>query len=361
MNTQIQSTLHTSFYIFLLFFLHICTLCFAQVRLQKILVNGKEISVAKRPISLTAGANDLILEFTSEKRDSITYLYRLKGLETSWIATKYPVARYQDLTGGAYTFEIKSLIDKKLISTSKIGIIKKKAFWNEIWFIPAIILYALVVIGVGIYLFLLYDFRQKLRMQSVRNQIAADLHDEVGSNLNSIAIFVEILRKNAPANMLPILEKIIENSTESVSLMQDTVWTINPKNDSIYKLFDRMNSFASQLLAGKDIAFDFSVRADLKKINFTMDQRKSVYLIYKEAINNIVKHAEATKVNVTIDWLKDTLEILIEDNGRGFDTSTNFEGNGLHNFKERALESDIGLIIESEKEKGTRIKMSVEP
>lgn len=336
-------------------------MCIAQVRLQKILVNGKEISIIKQPVSLTAGANDLILEFTSEKKDSASYIYRLKGLETAWISSQYPVARYQDLTGGSYTFEIKSLVHNKLISYSKIGIIKKKAFWNEIWFIPAILLYALVVIGVGIYLFLLYDFRQKLRMQSVRNQIAADLHDEVGSNLNSIAIFVEILRKNAPANMLPILEKIIENSTESVTLMQDTVWTINPKNDSIYKLFDRMNSFASQLLAGKDIAFNFNVQADLKKVNFTMDQRKSVYLIYKEAVNNIVKHAEATKVTVTIDWLKDTLEILIEDNGKGFDTTSNFEGNGLHNFKERALESDIALIIESEKEKGTRIKMSVEP
>ncbi|GLU51669.1 sensor histidine kinase [Dyadobacter frigoris] len=324
-------------------------------------MNGKEISFTKQPISLTAGAHDIILEFASQKRDSASYLYRLKGLETSWISSQYPVARYQDLTGGSYKFEIKCLIHKKLTSYSKIEIIKKKAFWNEIWFIPAILLYALIVIGVGIYLFLLYDFRQKLRMQSVRNQIAADLHDEVGSNLNSIAIFVEILRKNAPANMLPILEKIIENSTESVTLMQDTVWTINPKNDSIYKLFDRMNSFASQLLAGKDIAFDFTVHADLKKVNFTMDQRKSVYLIYKEAINNIVKHAEATKVNVTIDWQKDTLKILIEDNGKGFDTNTNYEGNGLHNFKERALDSDIALIIESEKEKGTRIKMSVEP
>ncbi|WP_234645170.1 ATP-binding protein [Dyadobacter sp. CY356] len=324
-------------------------------------MNGKEISFTKQPISLTAGAHDLILEFASEKKDSVSYLYRMKGLETAWINSRYPVARYQDLTGGSYTFEIKSLLHDKQISYSKIEIVKKKAFWNEVWFIPAILLYALVVIGVGIYLFLLYDFRQKLRMQSVRNQIAADLHDEVGSNLNSIAIFVEILRKNAPANMLPILEKIIENSTESVTLMQDTVWTINPKNDNIYKLFDRMNSFASQLLAGKDIAFDFAVNADLKKVNFTMDQRKNVYLIYKEAINNIVKHAEATKVNVTIDWQKDTLEILIEDNGKGFDTSTKFEGNGLHNFKERALESDINLIVESEKEKGTRIKMSVEP
>lgn len=350
-----------SFYIFWILLLHTSFSCIAELRLQKVLVNGKEISFTKQPLFLTAGANDLILEFTSEKKDSASYLYRLAGLEIAWLTSQYPVARYQNLTGGSYTFEIKSLIHNKQISFSKISIIKKKAFWNEIWFIPAILLYALIVIGVGIYLFLLYDFRQKLRMQSVRNQIAADLHDEVGSNLNSIAIFVEILRKNAPVNMLPILEKIIENSTESVTLMQDTVWTINPKNDNIYKLFDRMNSFASQLLAGRNIAFDFAVNADLKKINFTMDQRKSVYLIYKEAINNIVKHADATKVNVTIDWVKDTLEILIEDNGKGFDVFSQHEGNGLNNFKERAFESDIALIIESEKEKGTRIKMSVEP
>lgn len=325
------------------------------------MVNGKAISITGKAVQLSAGANDLILEFSPLQSDSVSYLYRLKGIETDWLQSKYPVARYRELPGGSFTFEIKGINQSRQLAYLTIEIVKEKAFWNEWWFIPSIVLYVLIVVGVGIYLFLLYDFRQKLKMQNVRNQIAADLHDEVGSNLNSIAIFVEILRKNAPADMLPILEKIIENSKESVSLMQDTVWTINPKNDSIYKLFDRMNSFAAQLLAGKDIAFDFNVQADLRKVNFTMEQRKSVYLIFKEAINNIVKHAQATKVTVTIDWLKDSLQILIEDNGKGFDPSEEYEGNGLVNFKERAREAEIVLSIESERQAGTKIRMSVDP
>ncbi|HEV7381454.1 MAG TPA: ATP-binding protein [Dyadobacter sp.] len=302
-----------------------------------------------------------MLEFSTSGSDSTFYEYRMNGLESNWTTSAYPVARYQGLDGGTFTFQIRCKTKDRILSEGTIKVAKDKAFWNEIWFIPSIFIYVLVLVGVGIYLFLLYDFRQKLRMQSVRNQIAADLHDEVGSNLNSIAIFVEVLRKNAPPDMLPILEKIITNSKESVALMQDTVWTINPKNDNIHKLFDRMNSFASQLLAGKDISFDFNVEADLIKISFTMEQRKSVYLIFKEAINNIVKHAEATKVNVRVEWVRNTLKIQIEDNGKGFYVNDDFEGNGLFNFKERAREADIGLSIQSEIQHGTRITMSVDP
>jgi hypothetical protein len=331
----------------------------AQLKLTRVSVNGKDLPVSENPIQMKAGEDDLLLEFSPASGDSVSYMYRLEGGEEQWTSSAYPVARFQALDGGSYIFKIKARTKAAGLVHGEVRIVKKRAFWSEWWFIPLLIVYVLVLIGVGIYLFFLYDFRQKLRMQSVRNQIAADLHDEVGSNLNSIAIFVEILRKNAPADMLPILEKIIANSRESVSLMQDTVWTINPKNDSIHKLFERMNSFASQLLASRDIAFDFRINADLRKVTFTMDQRKSVYLIFKEAINNIVKHAEASKVSIQVDWAKDNLNIVIEDNGKGFNTFEEFEGNGLVNFRERAREADIGLMIESDRGLGTRIRMLV--
>lgn len=327
--------------------------------LTRVIINGKVSAVSGKTIHLKAADKDLILEFGASHSDSVLYLYKLSGVDRTWIKSAFPATRYQNLDGGSYLFEIRTLIKNRVSDSVKIQIIKDNVFWNEVWFIPSIVAYALVLIGVGIYLFFLYDFRQKLKMQSVRNQIASDLHDEVGSNLNSIAIFVEVLRKNAPSDMLPILEKIIANSRESVSLMQDTVWTINPKNDSIAKLFERMNSFASQVLSSKDIAFDFDVQPDLMKANFSMEQRKNLYLIFKEAINNIVKHAYATKVTVTITSSKDQMEILIEDNGQGFDTSEEFQGNGLYNFKERADEAEIDLLIESKLKAGTKVSMKI--
>ena len=208
-------------------------------------------------------------------------------------------------------------------------------------------------------LFKLYDFRQKLKMQHVRNQIAADLHDEVGSNLNSIAIYTEVLRKNDSGKSTDILDKITANSKESVSLMQDTVWMINPKNDSTEKLLERMKAFASGILATKNISFDFNAPADFKKVKFSMEQRKNCYLIYKESINNIVKHAEATKVVVSIAQKNDEIDIEIQDNGKGFDLDQLHDGNGLQNFKERAEEAEFELIIDSKIGIGTKISMKI--
>ncbi|SKB82738.1 sensor histidine kinase [Dyadobacter psychrophilus] len=333
--------------------------CLAQLQISRVLVNGKPGKLSGDTIHLKAGDNDLIIEFQSSPTDSVTYLYQLNGVDNEWIESGYPVSRYAVLDAGDYIYHIKAQAGKKELASSEIHIKKERGFWNQWWFIPSIVFYILVLIGVSIYLFLLYDFRQKLRMEHVRNKIAADLHDEVGSNLNSIAIFVEVLRKKAPPEMLPVLEKIIANSKESVMLMQDTVWTINPKNDNIYKLFDRMESFASGVLSGRDIGFDFKVETDLGQVNFTMDQRKSIYLIFKEAINNIVKHAEASMVWVYVSRSKDTVHIGIEDNGIGFDMAAESNGNGLANFKDRANEAGIQLFIDSEKGKGTRLKTDI--
>ena len=328
----------------------------SQVVVKRILVNNKNRNLEKNTLQLSPSENEIFLEFNKFGSDSTTYFYRLQSLEGKepWFSSAYPTAHFQNIEGGEYVFQIKTATSK----TTEIKIIKENTILQEWWFYPAIAIYIMILIGVGIYLFFLYDFRQKLRLQGVRNQISADLHDEVGSNLNSIAIFVEVLRKKATPEMLPILEKIIENSKESVALMQDTIWTINPKNDSIEKLFERMRSFASQFLANSNISLDFEIEADLKKVDFTMEQRKNIYLIFKEAINNIVKHAQASKASVTIKKVNDTFCITIEDNGKGFDTMQDFEGNGLQNFKTRAEEAEIECIISSKINGGTKVEIS---
>lgn len=331
---------------------------FSQVALKKLLVNNQARPLPKNnSIHLTASENDLILEFSQVKGYSVEYLYRLKGEKnnSTWTVNTYPVAHYQNLEGGIFVFQIKTNTKNSKIYEIKIE--KEIVFWHEWYFILIVVIYLIILVSIFIYLFFLYDSRQKLRLQGVRNQIAADLHDEVGSNLNSIAIFVEILRNKATADILPILEKIIENSKESVVLMQDTVWTINPKNDNVEKLFERMRSFASQYLADAGIPLDFVIDAELKKVNLTMEQRKNIYLIFKEAINNAVKHAQATNVNVTIKKQNEAIKISIIDNGKGFNTEQEFTGNGLQNFKTRAEEAEIACFLTSELNKGTKIEI----
>jgi two-component sensor histidine kinase len=347
--------LHLSF-LFLLFQINVGNLS-AQITLKSLLIDQKNQQITPdKVVHLAENEADITLEFTEKNLNSAGYQYSLTeiGEKGVWEQSVYPTASFRDLDGGKFSFKIKPS-GGNASEIFEMKIIKAPPFYQKWWFWPVVIFYGLAIIGVAFYLFFLYDFRQKLKMQHVRNQIAADLHDEVGSNLNSIAIFAELLRKNSPESNLNILDKITENSKESVTLMQDTVWMINPKNDSTEKLFDRMKSFASQILASKNISLQFDQPVELKKINFSMEQRKNCYLIFKEAINNIVKHAEATKVEVKISVKNEEVDILIEDNGKGFDLTEIHEGNGLQNFKERAEEAEFELNIDSVLEKGTKI------
>jgi signal transduction histidine kinase len=306
--------------------------------------------------------NEIVtIELQNADNQPFTYQYRILKTEkfTDWREIgSSPIIQLPLLDGGEYLLEISSKHKPKSI-LFKLNIAVKKTIWQEAWFIPSIIIYVLFLIGIGVYFFSLYNLRQKLKLQDVRNRIAADLHDEVGSNLNSIAIFVELLRKKSPKDLLPILDKITSNSKESVQLMQDTIWAIQAKNDDFQKFIDKMRGFATEVLAAKNVSLTFDNQLINPKFKLSMEERKNAYLIFKEAVNNIIKHSAATKAMVKI-WSEDNqILIQIEDNGVGFDTNMIFEGNGLQNFETRAEDSEMLVKIESEIGKGTTITLVI--
>ncbi len=346
-----------------LFFFLLFSEVFAQkvpFSVKRLVLNGKESPAASTPIiRLKSSQNEVLAEATLLPADSVVYQHRLVGLDSHWTRTTYPTAHYQQLSGGKYTLQLKAQEGAASPLLLSLPIEVQQSFWEEWWFWPMIITYVVMVISLGIYLFFLYNFKQKLKVQTIRNQIAADLHDEVGSNLNSIAIFAEVLRKKTSTETLPILERIIENTKESVGLMQDAVWAINPKNDSNEKLFERMRSFASALLSNKGIVFDFEIQENIQKAHFTLEQRKNCYLIFKEAVNNIAKHSHADRASAKITSDPHCFYLTIEDNGRGFDATADHAGNGVSNFKNRAEEAEMFLDIQSTLGKGTTLRLEV--
>ncbi|HUR29792.1 MAG TPA: ATP-binding protein, partial [Saprospiraceae bacterium] len=213
----------------------------------------------------------------------------------------------------------------------------------------------------GLVGFLSYGFyltRQRLRLQTLRNKIASDLHDDVGSTLSSIYIFSEIAREQSK-EVIPMLDTIGESSKKMLDAMADIVWTINPENDDFEKILDRMRSFAYELLGARKIDFKFEAKASLNNIKLPMDVRKNLYLIFKEATNNLVKYSNANTAHFSIKEENKNLTMTITDNGKGFDTQSLSSGNGLKNMKKRAEEIDGKLWIESKREGGTTIKLSV--
>jgi signal transduction histidine kinase len=308
--------------------------------------------------------NEIVtLQFQNQKSDNqlLTYYFRIPNTEKfdRWIELGHePIVQIPPLDGDEYRLEI-TTNPKSNKANISFPFVIKRSFWQELWFLIVVIIYVLFLIGIGIYFFTLYNLRQKLKLQDVRNRIAADLHDEVGSNLNSIAIFVELLRRKSPPELLPILDKITSNSVESVQLMQDTIWAIQAKNDDFSKFTDRMRGFATEVLAAKGISLIFDNQIVNPKISLSMDARKNAYLIYKEAINNIVKHSKANKAEVKISESNNQILIEVSDNGIGFDPNQATEGNGLHNFEQRAEDHEMQLNIDSEQGVGTKIVLGI--
>jgi hypothetical protein len=325
-------------------------------------VNGKPYAEFPDTLYVPEAVDEFFLELPQHPGQGVSYAFKMDPIDDRWIPAVYPAVRYETLRKGYYELHFRVLdAHSKVLKTSRFVIRKEAAFWNAWWFIPLLTLYVAVVAGVGIYIFNLYNFRQKLKLQYLRNQIASDLHDEVGSNLNSIALFVELLRKNATPETLPVLDRIINNSRESVELMQDTVWAINPRNDSLQKLIDKMHSFANQSLAACDMHLEFQSESSLADLQISMEQRKNIYLIFKETINNAVKHSAATGVSVRLQRLNDALFLQIKDNGKGYDTDREYEGNGVFNLRKRAEESGLDLLVHSRPGEGTRVEVLCHP
>ena len=210
----------------------------------------------------------------------------------------------------------------------------------------------------GFFIYRNYRNRQQLKLQLLRNKIASDLHDDIGSTLSSISIFSQMAQQQS-RDVIPLLETIGENSRQMLDAMADIVWTINADNDQFDKIILRMRSFAYELLGAKKIDFEFMADEDVSKMKLQMDIRKNLYLIFKEATNNIVKYSNAGKAFFSIKTEKNGLIMLIHDNGKGFDIHQSRQGNGLNNMKKRAEEIGAQFLIDSHPGNGTKIELRV--
>jgi signal transduction histidine kinase len=201
-----------------------------------------------------------------------------------------------------------------------------------------------------------YRAREELRLHDIRNRIAGDLHDDIGSTLNSISIYAEVARKNDEHHD-EALQMIGDASRKIIDAMSDIVWTINSENDSFEKIIFRMKSLAYNLFRAKNIEYTFHSDETLNEKKLTLEDRRNFYLIFKEAVNNLVKYANATHAAITMTYESKQIKLLIKDNGIGFDMSQETSGNGLKNMKRRAEEMKAEFHLESKPGEGTKIEL----
>jgi signal transduction histidine kinase len=207
--------------------------------------------------------------------------------------------------------------------------------------------------------------QQQQRLQNMRNDMARDLHDDIGSSLGSIGILSQTahaLAIHEPTRAQALLDRIGHTAQQVMEAMSDLVWSVNPHHDPLARVLDRMRDFGQELFTDTGTAFVF--RADDLALPDTAlaDKRRHLFLIYKEALLNCAKYARARTLTVTVQQTDATLTLSIRDDGCGFEPGQpqpSMGGNGLTNMHLRAADLGGQLRVEAAPGQGTFIFLSV--
>ncbi len=193
-----------------------------------------------------------------------------------------------------------------------------------------------------------------------RNRIAKELHDDLGSLSSSIHIMSGLIEKNLSQDSreLEIAQKIKRNSAQLSETLSDLVWAVYSKNDSFDNLIERLKNYAYEMLHYQDIQIQFKHDYNLTGIHIGIVLRKNIFLLFKEAINNVAKYSKATSVNIDMKLNNKELLMTIIDNGVGFEMDANRSGNGMLNMKSRANAINGSLIVKSGLNQGTSIQLN---
>jgi two-component system sensor histidine kinase UhpB len=244
--------------------------------------------------------------------------------------------------------------DKEILLLNKDNELQKqKLSQQRVLIAGSIVLVAFLLIGIWL-LVSRYRLRQRMKELQLRNEIAADLHDEVGSSLSSIHMLSEMATTNSSHDFSQkeILNKVSGYTKETMDKMGDIVWMIKPTSQEGVK--ERMHRFLHEMCNSRNINCTFDANG-LSQSKLDMHQRKGLYLVFKEAVNNAVKYSTATNINVRINEDEQYLRMAIKDDGKGFDISMNRSGNGVGNMKNRAKELGGETTIDSVPGKGTTV------
>ena len=214
----------------------------------------------------------------------------------------------------------------------------------------------LVLVTVIIIAIVLFRNRRLKQIQTMRNSIADDLHDDIGSALSSISIMNELAKSKA-SGALPLLNSIGENAAAIQENMSDIVWAVNPQNDVFANVLQRMNQFASEILDTGNVELEFINDESLNACKLSMEKRKNFYLFFKEVINNAAKYAAAKKITVHLSKKENFIEMNVVDDGKGFDTGQVFNTNGMNTLKRRAAELNASFSITSQLNSGTQVHL----
>jgi len=311
-------------------------------------------------VTLPVAYAHIDIEYAS-RQDDVRFQYRLDGIDEDWRPpTRDRTVSFANLAPGSYRFRVRALGPGGAASVrpAVVSFTVLPPIWLRWWFL------ATLAIGLAGAAYAAHRVRvtRLVALERIRTRIATDLHDDIGASLSRISILSEVVSREldgAQPSARARLASVAETARELVDSMSDIVWAINPAHDRLGDLAGRMRRFASDLLASRDIELRFDAPAD-GATRLPPDVRRELFLVFKEAVNNAVRHAGCTGLDVALRCQRDRVELTVADNGRGLPPEEP-AGHGLASLRARATRLGGVLDIASEPGRGTTIHMRVPP
>lgn len=283
--------------------------------------------------------------------DRTTFAYRILEQSKEWISLN--TQNFITLIGlspGTYHLQVKAANEDGVWSEPKELILEFLPKWYQTWWFKMLV--ALTTAGI-IYSFYRYRIGQIKKQHEIRKNIATDLHDDLGSTLNSVKVFTNLAISGVKQE--ESLQQVKDNLTEATMSLRDMIWVLDDSLDTVDELVTRLKQFALPITAASNMEFVINAGSDVNARTLSKEEKRNLFLICKEAINNSIKYSGASVVTVDIIPAGKKVQITVADNGKGFDEATVKKGYGLKNMQYRAGQVKYAVKINSEQTKGVTI------
>lgn len=333
------------------------------------IANGAKLSFSNRHLSIA------FLGINLKDPVNVSYRYKLRGLDTSYsLPVKNNVVDYPSLPAGNYTFEVKAIGMGGVPSVNAASFsfsITPPFYQTGTFRFLAIIFFVLIGVSIQSYRHRVKINRQRIieatkREESlkIRQQTAEDFHDELGNKLTRITVLSEILgtkMDNGQSDQKKLLEQIKQNAASLYNGTKDILWALDPQSDNLYEILNHIRDFGKELFLDMPVEFEFKgIDESLNGIKLPMEYSRNIPMIFKELLNNILKHSHATRVTISLDEIhKNGIRLTLADNGCGFDGNEIRKGQGINNIVTRTKRINGSINIDSEKGKGTVVSLKI--
>jgi ligand-binding sensor domain-containing protein/signal transduction histidine kinase len=323
------------------------------------------------PLRVRPGQGELEFQYTAldfSAPEETRFKYRLDKVDGAWIdAGGRRVAYYNNLAPGTYRFEVTAgnRAGGWNPNGASMVVILLPHYWQTVWF------RALLAVGVvgGVSGLALYSARKRMKrklarleqqqaVEKERGRIAKDMHDQIGAGLTQISLLGEFARRDVIKNgdVRTHVDRICDMSRELARTLDEIVWMVNPKNDTLNKLGIYLAAYAEEYFQATAIRCRLDIPPSLPALPIPTEVRHNLFLTVQEALNNIAKHSRASEARLGFVLNNSTLEIDVEDNGQGFSVAkADASRCGISNMRERIKAIGGELKISSQPQKGTRI------